>query len=443
MWPIPLRGSHRGYASRARVSGASSPPVWKLRASRMRILTITNLYPPVAVGGYETRCAHTMRWLARKHEVMVLTSRAKRRGLIAGQDVYRDLPFVPETRWGVLIAPLASLRAVRVMRRALRHHRPDLIFVWNASNIPRAAVRVAQKSGVPVAFSLADPWLGSFAEGDMFLRYLAGDARGMRRVWGWVARCVNRLPALRVDLDTPLPASIVWNSNALHDLTHIPKAVAPILERVIYPGTDREKLFVEMERVPAAVPTIVYVGRIEPQKAPDTAVRALALLRRRHGIDGRLLVLGSGERAHVRALEDLVDELGLGDAVELRGKLPIEGVAAALAEAHAIVVPSRWQEPFGLVCLEAAFARVPVVASLSGGMPEMLEPEREALFFTIDDVEGCAAALASTLSDRPAAEERARRARERADSYSLQGKREAFEAFVEEALAAGREALVA
>jgi glycosyltransferase involved in cell wall biosynthesis len=407
----------------------------------MRILTISNLYPPVAVGGYETRCAHTMEWLARSHDIVVLTSRMSRRGLAAEQDIHRDLPFVPETRWGVLLAPLASLRAVRTMRRALRRHKPDLIFVWNASNLPRAAVRVAQESGIPVAFSLADPWLGNFAEGDMFLRYLLGDARGMHRVWGWVARCVNSLPALRVDLDTPRPASLVWNSNALHDLTPIPKAVAPILERVIYPGTDHEKLFVELKRVPAAVPTIVYVGRVEPQKAPDTAVRALALLRERHGIDARLLVLGSGERAHVRALEDLVDELGLGEAVELRGKLPIEGVAAALAEAHAIVVPSRWQEPFGLVCLEAAFARVPVVASLSGGMPEMLEPEREALFFPIDDVDACAAILARTLNDWSAAEERARRARERADSYSLRGKREAFEVFVGEALQAGHEAL--
>jgi glycosyltransferase involved in cell wall biosynthesis len=409
----------------------------------MRILTISNLYPPVAVGGYETRCAHTMQWLARTHDIVVLTSRMSRRGLASEQDIHRDLPFVPETRRGVLMAPLASLRAVRVMKRALRRHKPDLIFVWNASNIPRAAVRVAQESDIPVAFSLADPWLGRFSEGDMLLRYLAGDARGMHRMWGWVARCVNLLPALRVDLDTPRPASLVWNSNALRDQTAIPKAVAPILERVIYPGTDHEQLFAEMERVPATVPTIVYVGRIEPQKAPDTAVRALALLRERHGIDARLLVLGSGERAHVRALEELVDELGLREAVELRGKLPVEGVAAALAQAHAIVVPSRWQEPFGLVCLEAAFARVPVVASLSGGMPEMLEPEREALFFTIDDIDGCAAAMASTLLDRPAAEERARRAREHAEhSYSLQGKRDDFEAFVEEALTAGREALV-
>jgi glycosyltransferase involved in cell wall biosynthesis len=407
----------------------------------MRILVISNLFPPVAVGGYETRCAHTMEWLAREHEVVVLTSRAKRRGLAPEHDVYRDLPFVPETRRGVLIAPLASLRAVRVMRRALRHHQPDLIFVWNASNIPRAAVRLAQESGVPVAFSLADPWLGDFAEGDLFLRYLAGDARGMRRAWGWVVRLVDRLPALRVDLDTPLPASLVWNSKALRELTPIPNAVAPVLERIIYPGTDYEELFAGIERAPAAVPTIVYAGRIEPQKAPDVAVRALALLRERHGVDARLLVLGSGERVHMRALGELVDELGLRGCVELRGKLPVKGVAAALAEAHAIVVPSRWQEPFGLVCLEAAFARVPVVASLSGGMPEMLVPEREALFFTIDDVDGCAAALASTLGDRPAAEERARRAREHAGSYSLQGKREAFEAFVEEALAAGHQAL--
>lgn len=404
----------------------------------MRILTISNLYPPAAVGGYETRCAHTMEWLARRHEVVVLTSRRGRGAAPPAADVRRELPFVPESRLGVLIAPLASWRASRVLERALRRHRPDLVFVWNASQIPRSCVRTAQASGVPVAFSLADSWLGAFAQGDLFLRYVAGDVAGRRRAWSRLARLLNRLPGLRVDLDTPYPAALVWNSQALRELSPPPPFVLPCLERVIHPASENERVFAGVERVPAPTPTIAFVGRLEPEKAPDVAVRALALLRERHGFDARLLVIGGGEPAARRELEALIDSLGLRERVQLRGRLGAEGVAAALSQAHAIVVPSRWQEPFGLVCLEAALARVPVIAARSGGMPEMLEDGREALFFEIDDVAACASALAFTLSDPEAASERAERARVRVREYSLDRYRERYERFVEDALAAAR-----
>ncbi|MGH2880679.1 MAG: glycosyltransferase [Solirubrobacteraceae bacterium] len=404
----------------------------------MRVLTISNLYPPVAVGGYEVRCAHTMRWLARRHEIVVLTSRKGRSTAEPEVNVYRELPFVRESRLGVLIAPLSSWRASRIVKRALRLHRPDLVFVWNASHIPRACVRVAQASGVPVAFSLADSWLGAFVQGDLFLRYVVGDVAGRRDVWSLLVRLFNRLPGLRVDLDTSYPASLVWNSHALRELTELPSLVLPALERVIHPASENEDVFTGFERSPSPTPTIAFVGRLESEKAPDVVVRALAQLRDSHGVDARLVVIGDGEPGVRQELEELIESLGLGDHVELRGRLTPEGVAAALSRAHAIVVPSRWQEPFGLVCLEAALARVPVIAARSGGMPEMLEEGREALFFEIDDAAACASAVASTLSDPAAAGVRAERAHERVREYSLARYRAAYDAFVDDALAAGR-----
>jgi glycosyltransferase involved in cell wall biosynthesis len=411
----------------------------------MRILVISNLYPPVAVGGYEIRCAHTMQWLARSHEVLVLTSR-HRRGALAPEDwelderehVLRELPFLPQNKRGSLRAPLAALRAARIMRRTLRGQRPDLVFVWNASQIPRAAVRIAQSWGVPVAFSVADPWFDAFAGGDQFLRHLQPGDRGLRRVWGAIVRLVNRLPSLRVELECSRPAAIVWNSQALREMTPIPALIEPTLQRVIHPASRNEELFAGVARDPASTPTIAFVGRIEWEKAPDVACRAVALLGERHGIQARLVLAGTGDGAALRSLRELVHELGIEDRVELRGPLTPRGVAQLLSCAHALVVPSRWQEPFGLVCLEGALARAPVVASRSGGMPEMLQAEQEALFFEIDDIEGCAAALARTLTDRHGSEERAGRAFIRAGSYSLERYRADYEAFVQEAALAGQ-----
>ena len=397
---------------------------------------VSNLYPPIQVGGYEARCAVTARWLARENDVCVLTSRRGRRKLEKESHVLRQLPLLPEDWRGTICAPFASFYAARLMRRLLRRFSPDLVFVWNASLIPRAAVWAACDAGYSVAFSLADPWLGRFVEGDQFLRYLGGRGRGAHRVWGSLVKLMNRLPGLRIEPNGVRHASIVWNSEALRAMTPIPPGIAPVLERMIHPATEHEKLFSSIERVPSPTPTIVFVGRLESQKAPDVAVRALALLRDRYDIDGRLVIVGSGESATVRALERLVAKLDLKDRVAMRGQLPPQGVAEVLAGAHALVVPSRWQEPFGLVCLEGALARVPVVASLSGGMPEMLESESEALFFPIDDVDACAAALARTLSDEAATAERVRAAFERAAEYSMQRYRAQYDAFVADAVSA-------
>jgi glycosyltransferase involved in cell wall biosynthesis len=404
----------------------------------VRILFISNLYPPLHVGGYEQRCAVTARWLAREHEVLVLTSRHRRRSLAKQREVLRRLPLLPDDWRGTLCAPFASLYAGLLVRRLLRRLQPDLVFVWNASRIPRAALCAAAELGSAMAFSVADPWFGTFVEGDQFLRYLvrSGRVRAARRAWGWVARLVNRLPGLRIDPAAVHRAAIVWNSQALRGMAPPPPSIMPVLERVIHPATDHEQLLRGVERAPSPRTTIAFVGRLENQKAPDVAVRALALLRERHGIEARLVIAGSGDGATVRSLQQLSSALGLEDRVELRGRLSPEEVADVLAGADALVVPSRWQEPFGLVCLEGALARVPVVASLSGGMPEMLASEREALFFPIDDVEECAAALARTLTDEMGTKERVRAAFERAASYSMHHHNAEYEAFVSDAVSA-------
>jgi glycosyltransferase involved in cell wall biosynthesis len=100
-----------------------------------------------------------------------------------------------------------------------------------------------------------------------------------------------------------------------------------------------------------------------------------------------------------------------------------------------VVVPSVAHEAFGRVCVEAALARVPVVASRIGGIPEALRHGEHALLFEPGDVAACAAALNETLGDRPAAQARAGRAYEYVQRFSVERFVAAEEAFLEEASA--------
>src|SRR5919198_668383 len=99
---------------------------WRIRHKLvlMRILTVSNLFPPVVEGGYEARCAATVERLRHEHEVYVLTSTLRRDTCPPDRMILRELPFLGQGKLATLRAPRASANAIEVMRRALTELRP-------------------------------------------------------------------------------------------------------------------------------------------------------------------------------------------------------------------------------------------------------------------------------------------------------------------------------
>ena len=141
---------------------------------------------------------------------------------------------------------------------------------------------------------------------------------------------------------------------------------------------------------------LLYVGRIQPLKGADLAVRALAEL----DGDVSLLVVGgpSGTNgaAQVVALRKLVADLGLDDRVRFVPPQPHDRLAAYYQAADVCLVPSR-TESFGLVALEAAACGTPVVAADVGGLGSVVEDGRTGFL-----VEGRAATDYAAPVDAPA-----------------------------------------
>ncbi|HWI70667.1 MAG TPA: glycosyltransferase, partial [Baekduia sp.] len=133
----------------------------------------------------------------------------------------------------------------------------------------------------------------------------------------------------------------------------------------------------------------------------------------------RLVVCGQEDAEHGEEVRALARARGVAGAVDWLGAQDADGVAAVLARAHAVIVPSVWNEPLGLVPIEAAFARVPVVASDAGGIGEAMRAGEHALLFPLGDAGAAAAALARTLTEPDETVARVARARERAEDYRL------------------------
>jgi len=152
----------------------------------------------------------------------------------------------------------------------------------------------------------------------------------------------------------------------------------------------------------AAGPTVLFVGRIQPLKGADLAVRALAELATPHV---NLLVVGGpsgpqgeGEVAHLRAL---VAELGLESRVRFVAAQPHERLADFYRAADVCIVPSR-TESFGLVALEAAACGTPVVAANVGGLRFLVEHGETGWLVDDRDPAQYAAAIDRVLADSSA-----------------------------------------
>lgn len=118
---------------------------------------------------------------------------------------------------------------------------------------------------------------------------------------------------------------------------------------------------------------LLFIGRIQPLKGADVAIRTLAELDDRDAI---LLVVGgpSGAEgpAELRRVRSLAVELGLSDRVRFVPPQPHEGLADFYRAADVCLVPSR-SESFGLVALEAAACGTPVVAAAVGGLCTLVD----------------------------------------------------------------------
>jgi D-inositol-3-phosphate glycosyltransferase len=234
-------------------------------------------------------------------------------------------------------------------------------------------------------------------------------------------------PQRRIDAETDVIAcSDIITANSLAEAQQLHRLYGAVPDRIeeVPPGVEHA-LFSPGDQRGArraiglgSGPVVMFVGRIQPLKGVDVAVKAFAGLRRR---DATLLVVGgaSGQNGdhEVDRIHRLVDELGVTQQVRFIPPQPHHMLSTYYRAADLVLAPSR-SESFGLVALEAAASGTPVVAAAVGGLRTLIDHGKTGFL-----VEGrnpaVYAAYANEILDSPLlSAEMAMNAAERAQQYT-------------------------
>jgi glycogen synthase len=273
----------------------------------------------------------------------------------------------------------------RELARELHDFEPDVVCWWSMGAMSLALIEQVRRAGLPAVFLVHDDWLVDGWDADAWMR-------GWRGRSPVLARVAQRLTRIATAVDVQAAGPMVFNSARTRDRARR-AGMAGASAAVVHPGIE--------ERFLHAAPArewgwrLAYVGRVDRAKGIDTAIAALGSL----PPQATLTIWGAGEPAYIDELVTLAARVGAADRVRLAGFVSGDALYAAYAEADAVVFPARWEEPFGLVPLEAMGVGRPVVATARGGSAEFLVHGENALVFAADDTVALAAQLRELAGD--------------------------------------------
>lgn len=330
----------------------------------MRILAIHNYYQQ---RGGEDQCF--------EDEVNVLTEHGHE---VKTYTVHNDS--IQGSKLRVAAGSIWSPNAYQEVFAQVTEYKPDIVHVMNAFPLLSPSVfYAAKKAGAAIVHEVSNYRM--FCPGTFLMR----DGKHCEACIGKrfalpaiVHRCYRQsyVASLTLAMSTYLHRK--WKTwDRAVDLFICPSSAARDL--LIQGGLPENRLMVKPNALHAdpgagsgSVGGFVYVGRLSPEKG----LRTLLEVWRLDPALPSLTIIGSGPDAELIRKASETDS-----RIVLLGKMPLEKLLAVVGEAHALIMPSVWNETFGRTTVEAFAKGTPVVGSRIGGTAELIDEGRTGWLF--------------------------------------------------------------
>lgn len=371
----------------------------------MRILLLSNLYPPHVLGGAEIVARDFAVGLADLgHEVTVLTSTY---GVSKPQHeghIWRTLHYTFPAHFDRQRPIRQQLHLIRdyyryfhdaanvkELRRVIAEVQPDVLYVWEITGIGVNTMLAALGTvNLPVVFHLESYWW-------QYVRSPETEQTRLR---------TRKLKQALIGTVPDLPyTSLIAASQAVKQ-EYIAVGCDPERTEVIYNCIDAR--FVNIPRATRndedgseQQVQLTYVGRLCVEKGVLVILKALAILiHQQDQTQLHLNIFGDGDDGYMKELHEYIRENELATFVTFHGKVPQDVLIAQYDRSDIMLIPSLWKEPFGLVVAEAMARGLPIITSNIGGPAEIITHEVDGLLIEPGDEHLLATAI-TRLLDNP------------------------------------------
>jgi glycosyltransferase involved in cell wall biosynthesis len=374
----------------------------------VKILVVTNLYPPHHAGTFDVRCESLVNLLKlRGHSIQVLTSTHGMNMAQQGGEVERRLLLN-----GVYDHPLVTgyneLKQIELanhtaLRESLEAFQPDIVHVFSLIGLSKSLLFRLRHARVPTVFDVADNWLNLEMRADPWIRWWNHPASNM-------GRKALELSGQRNSLDTTAPTRMVKGYDRMPELyseAPAPNSISafrfdriyfasPWLKEtaeaagfqvahgeVICPGIATQDYVNEVKPAGAPVEKLLVVSNLTRRSGVATAVRAVQELRKA-GRKVSLSIYGKGDSAYVAELRSIIALQQL--PVEfLNVSNFVKDLPLVYRRHDAFLYTSEEPEPFSFTIVEAMAAGLPVVGTVVGATRDLLRHGENAFTFTPGD----------------------------------------------------------
>lgn len=339
----------------------------------MKILYINSLYSPMIEGGAEISLKLIVEGLkSRGHEVVVLSLSPElglKEDIVEEIKVYRAglinsyWPYAKEkpgklSRLGWHVKDRVNTEMGEVVNHILEKEKPDIVSCHNLAGWSVRAWDAIHSARIPIVQVLHDLYLlcpnSNMFKGNTPCTQQCTSCKLLRLTHPHKSKKVNAVVGISQNILTRFTAagyfkkarkSVIYNTRAIEE-------PAPKLSR-----KKDQKLI------------IGYIGTLSPIKGIEWLIDQFKTL----GFPVSLLIAGKGEKN----FENKLKKAAKGHAIEFLG---YQNSQEFFAKIDVLVVPSLWQEPLGMVAIEALANHIPVIANKAGGLQETVQDRVNGLF---------------------------------------------------------------
>ncbi len=365
----------------------------------MKILIVSRRYYPEVIGGGQISAHHIAQALVNaKHDVRVLTfvTDGKRKDEKLDGVTITRLP-IRVLKWFPRISNLEWMyREMKLQTfQFLKEFSPDVMHALNGESVPSIAA-VSRKTGIPFVATVNGPNLfcfamqGNDAQGNnCFGCHGLQRFRETMRIWG-SGGVLQKTRAFIYWIYSYLHMAVFERATRkAHMLLPVSRDICNRLQALQYshvrivhnPMEVHKKVRNELKKtlgIPATAPVLMFVGRVTESKGVQRIVRLLPSLPETH-----LIVVGRGD--FVEQIKALATALNVGKRVHFAGFVENDTVGRYYSVADIVLMVGTFYESLGRMLLEACSYGIPVIATNSGGNPDVIEHGKNGFLVSAQD----------------------------------------------------------